>query len=361
MLFAPPERFDAETARSFRHDDPCIGHPARPCRRVPGAAMLRAMDLRLVEYFVAVIDHGSVTRAARALYIAQPSLSQAIRTLERQLGVHLFHRTGRKLVLTKDGAAFVEPARRLLRDMDRARAVTREVRTMRSGQLDLSALATLAVDPLTKLVGRFRQDHPGVLVNIMDAEGSSQVITDVRHGRAELGLTDLPVRGESLRSHELDQQEIALVLPPSLAMDLPDPVPLSAIADIPLVMEFGDIATRALVNDALRPTGHTIAVECAHRQAIWHLVKHGAGATFLPRDLANREPDGVGVRATIPRIQRRIGFVFRSGQLSPAAERFIELAGTSAAPADDHSAPAPGTPGPREKAAPGRTALHVEG
>ncbi|WP_443209948.1 LysR family transcriptional regulator, partial [Rhodococcus rhodochrous] len=61
------------------------------------------MDLHLVTYFVAVVDHGGITKAAQALYISQPSLSQAIRTLERRLDTTLFDRTGRRLTLTEDG------------------------------------------------------------------------------------------------------------------------------------------------------------------------------------------------------------------------------------------------------------------
>jgi DNA-binding transcriptional LysR family regulator len=287
------------------------------------------VDLRLVEYFVAVIDHGSVTKAAQALYIAQPSLSQAIRSLERQLGVQLFHRTGRQLVLSADGEAFVKPARRILQDVDRARSAVHDVRAMGSGQLDIAALATLAAHPLPELAGEFQRRHPGVLLNVIDPGGSARVVDAVRRGNAELGLTKLPLHNSSLRTYELHTQEIVLVLPPELAEQLPDPVPLAAVAGIPLVLEFTDSTTRTIVDDVLDTAMQTVAVECANRQAVWDLVAHGAGATFLPRHLAETELEGVVLRSTVPEIWRSVGFVHRPGPLSPAAEAFLAIAGIS--------------------------------
>ncbi|MCI2417642.1 LysR family transcriptional regulator [Saccharopolyspora sp. K220] len=311
------------------------------------------MDLRLVEYFVAVVDHGSVTKAAQSLYIAQPSLSQAIRSLERQLGVRLFHRTGRHLVLTPDGEAFVERARRILLDVDRARGAVHGVRTMDAGQLDIAALATLAAHPLPELAGEYQRRYPGVLLNIIDPGGPPRVVDEVRRGHAELGLTRLASpnsaqRNSSLVAHELGTQEIVLVLPPDLAERLPDPVPLDAVADIPLVLEFTGTTTRTLVDEVLDTAVQAVAVECANRQAIWDLVAHGAGATFLPRHLAERELEGVVLRATAPETWHRVGFVHRPGPLSPAAEAFLAVAGISAC------APSGGKPAPPEKAARGR-------
>src|SRR5437763_4983385 len=85
------------------------------------------MDLRQLEYLVAVVDHGGFTRAADALFVAQPSLSQGVRTLEAELGVPLFHRLGRRVELTSAGEALLEPARRMLRDATTARAAVAEV------------------------------------------------------------------------------------------------------------------------------------------------------------------------------------------------------------------------------------------
>ncbi|MGH3450376.1 MAG: LysR family transcriptional regulator [Haloechinothrix sp.] len=315
------------------------------------------MDLRLVGYFVAVVDHGGITKAAQSLYIAQPSLSQAIRNLERQLGVHLFDRSGRRLTLTEDGASFLVAARKILRDVEHARSKVHAVREGVTGRLELAALATLAVDPLPELASRLRREHPGILLNVIDPGGSAGVVTEVREGRAELGLTDLPVKTETLLSAPLGTQEIVLVLPPDMAADLPDPVPLRAVARIPLVMEPTDTTTRTLINDALDAAAGYIAVECAHRQAIWELVRHGAGATFLPRPLAENELKDVVVRSTVPEIRRSIGVVFRSGPLSPAALAFLELAGVS--PPVATIEPARRRPGPRatttSRRTPGRT------
>jgi len=282
------------------------------------------VDLRLIEYFIAVVDHGGVTRAAQALYIAQPSLSQAIRTLERRLGVQLFDRAGRQLRLTDEGEAFTVSARRILADVVRARQRVAAVRELRSGRLDMAALSTLAVEPLPRLVSTFNREHPGVLVSVSDPGSPAGVVSMVRQGGVELGLSELPVRSDTLRSMELFTQEICLVLPPALAQRLPDPVPVAHIAEIPLVLEGAAGPNRTAAHAV--PAGVTlqVVVECVHRQAIWALVANGAGATLLPRQVAEQEVTGVVVRSTTPRLERPVGLVFRPGALSPAAQAFID-------------------------------------
>lgn len=296
-------------------------------RRGSRCGNVRSVDLRLVAYFVAVVDHGGITKAAHALFIAQPSLSQAIRSLERQLGVKLFDRGARGLTLTDEGASFVEVSRRILDDVAHARSKAHAVRDRVTGRLELAALATLAVDPLPELAHALRARFGGIMLNVIDPGGSVGVVNEVRQGRAELGLTDLPVKSDTLHSRELATQEVTLVLPPDMAVELPDPVPLTAVAEIPLVMEPADMATRTLIDDALQAAIGHVAVECAHRPAIWELVRHGAGATFLPRKLAERELTDVVIRSTVPELRRSIGLVFRPGPLSPAAEAFLEVAG----------------------------------
>src|SRR5438874_5975005 len=133
------------------------------------------MEIRQVEYFVGVIDHGGFTRAAAELHVTQPSLSQGIRTLEGELGVPLFHRLGRTVTLTAAGSAFEVPARQLLRDVRTSTAAVAAVRGVAAGTLDLVALPTLAVDPLVGLIGAFRAAHPGVLIRVLSPATADDV------------------------------------------------------------------------------------------------------------------------------------------------------------------------------------------
>ena len=86
------------------------------------------MDIRQLKFFLAVVDHNGFSRAAKHLMVAQPSLSQAIATFERELGMPLFHRIGRGVVLSEAGTALVGPARVVLRDLDEAKAAMRHSR-----------------------------------------------------------------------------------------------------------------------------------------------------------------------------------------------------------------------------------------
>src|SRR3954468_8062994 len=128
------------------------------------------MDLRQASYVVAVVDHQTFTAAAASIPVSQPALSQAVAALERELGADLFHRIGRQVVLTHAGEAFVEPARRMLRDAEIARAAVADIAGLTAGRLEVVALPSLVVEPLVDIVGRFRRAHPGVLVRINEPE-----------------------------------------------------------------------------------------------------------------------------------------------------------------------------------------------
>src|ERR1700739_923832 len=126
------------------------------------------MDERRLQYFLAIVDEGGVTRAAERLRVAQPSLSQALRSFERELGVQLFDRVGRGLRLPSAGEALVGPARQVLRAIDEARGAVTGVVELSTGTLEIAALATLAVDPMAPLIGRFRERHPGIRVDVLE-------------------------------------------------------------------------------------------------------------------------------------------------------------------------------------------------
>ncbi|MGH2916388.1 MAG: LysR family transcriptional regulator [Solirubrobacteraceae bacterium] len=287
------------------------------------------MDERRLRYFLAVVSEDGVTRAAAMLHVAQPSVSQTLRSLESELGVALFDRVGRGLRLTSAGHELVAHARQILRSIDEARNAVAGVAQLRTGTLELAALATLAVDPMAALIGRFRARHPGVEVRVRAPDSAHTVGSLLRDGTCEIGAAHLPPPEGGLLAHKLGEQELLFVLPPSAAGERSGPILARELARTPLVVTPAGTSTRTLLEQALAAAAVTprIAVEVTAREAIVPLVLAGAGAALLPAPLADEaHRRGAIVRPARPQITRPIGLVHRDAVLSPAARTFLALA-----------------------------------
>jgi DNA-binding transcriptional LysR family regulator len=298
------------------------------------------MDERRLRYFLAVVDEGTVTRAAQRLRVAQPSLSQSLRAFESELGVQLFHRVGRGLRLSTAGEALIGPARQIQRAIDEARRAITGVLELQTGTLEIAALATLAVDPMASLIGRFRARNPGVEVRVLEPESADQVGALVSEGACELGAAHLPLLRDQLVGRPLGRQELQFVLPPNTPADQ-RPLGARELARTPLVVSPPGTSTRMLLEHALAAVGVTprIAVQTAAREAIVPLVLAGAGTALLPAPLAaEARRRGATVRSARPPITRTVGLVHRQGPLSPAANAFLALATESVA--QDRAGPA---------------------
>ena len=273
---------------------------------------------------VAVVEHGSFTAAAASIPVSQPALSQAVAGLERELGAPLFHRIGRRVALTPAGEAFVEPARRML--------------------LDVVARPTLVVEPLVGLGGRFRHQHPGVLVRISEPEDADSIAELVRTGESELGLGDIEFDAPDLATDRLGQQRLLAVLPPGTEPEDPSRITVRDLAALPLITTPRGTSTRRLLASALRrrepDTEPRIGVVTEHREAIVPLVMAGAGAAVLPEPIARSAAALGAVVLPLARpLSRPVVLVRRDAPLSPAAAAFrtlaLDLATTATATTDD--------------------------
>src|SRR5215469_7728711 len=128
------------------------------------------MDLRALEYFVTAADAGGFTKAAEQLGVSQPSLSDGIRKLEREFGTPLFHRVGRRVVLSEAGGVLLASARRIMQEVDEARLSMVALRGLRGGRVSVSAPPGLTVEPLVRIIGVFRRRYPAVTVEMRPTE-----------------------------------------------------------------------------------------------------------------------------------------------------------------------------------------------
>ncbi|WP_024793650.1 LysR family transcriptional regulator [Tomitella biformata] len=285
------------------------------------------MDFRQARYFLAVVENEGINGAADALSVAQPTVSQALRSLERELGVQLFFRIGRGMVLSAAGRSLIGPSRQLLRDVtaveDMLAADDGEV----AGRLDIAAFPGLGTGEFLDLVARYRGAYPKVSVRISDLRGESSSAGVIRDGHSEFVLAHLPVEGgDGLDVIELGSQEYWLVYPPGT--ELPEgTVRLAELPDIPMVFvprggSLGDAIEAGIRDSGARPP---IAVLTEHREARLPLVLAGVGGSLVERSVAELAKDRVVVRRCEPSFTRAFGLVFNAGALSPVGQAFVDL------------------------------------
>ncbi|QKW13800.1 LysR family transcriptional regulator [Verrucosispora sp. NA02020] len=279
---------------------------------------MTSIEVRQLEYFLAVHDYGGVTRAAKALHLSQPSLSQAIRSLERQLRTDLFLRVGRGLVLSAAGQALVGPARQVVRSVERAQVAVQRVRELHAGQISVAAGAGLVADPLAPWLGRFRRKYPDTVVRVEESESDDGVAELVRSGDCELGLTAGLIVCDELEQLLVSEQHVVLVSPPGTPCS-GGPVPLEQLAGVPMVV--GDRRGQAWTDVeramAARGVAATVVVEVARTSSTIPLVLAGVGSTFLTLRLAiEARARGAVVQEITPAQVRRLRLLRRPGDRS---------------------------------------------
>ncbi|MEV1133939.1 LysR family transcriptional regulator [Rhodococcus coprophilus] len=286
------------------------------------------MEFRQVEYFLAVVENDGINGAAAALGVAQPTVSQALRSLERELGVNLFHRIGRGMVLTAAGKSLIGPSRQILRDVNAVEELLSDSTDDVTGSLDLMVFPALATGPIVDLVARFRRAHPKSTVRFGDLRSEELAAGVIRDGHCEFVMAHLPLEdGVGLEVIELGEQEYWLVYPPGTDLP-PGPVALTALPDIPMVfVPRGGGSMSDEIDYAMRRAGvrRPIAVLTEHREARLPMVLAGLGGSFVERSLAESAQDVAVVRACEPTFTRPFGLSFAPDSLSKAGRAFVDL------------------------------------
>lgn len=270
------------------------------------------MELYLVRYFVTIVDHGTVAKAAHILYVSQPSLNQAVQTLENRLGTVLFDRAGGRWELTAAGRRFEVAARRILADVEQAKSAVAQVRELHAGGVDVAVNADFRIDPLVPVIARFRERYPALWVRVVDVAAPAGVTSALRAGEAEIGVAELSDEQQKFTEIPVGTQELVLAAAPELLGGLTGSVPRERVRSLPLVIDHGDRTTKALLADMIDTDAKNVAVDCAHPPAIWALVNRGVGATVLSRGLAAQQLPGARVLSLDPPLHRQWGLVTRA-------------------------------------------------
>lgn len=286
------------------------------------------MLLRHLRYLLAVADHGGFTRAAEALHVSQPTLSQQIRQLEESLGVDLFDRTSRSVKPTDAGQAYIECARRVLVELEAGKRALHDVKDLSRGSLRLAMTPTFMAYLVGPLVRDFVARYPGIHLEIFELS-----MDDIEAGLADdsldIAIAFTPVRNPDIecipafvetlgvmvgREHPL--YDSSLVLSPN------------DIAQLDFALLAPGYITRVSVDEYFRQHGITpkVQIEVNSVSTLLEVIRHAPLVTMLPEAIATEDRALRRLRVESEAPQRGAALLRRRNNYhSAAAVAFMEM------------------------------------
>ncbi|MGA8117282.1 MAG: LysR family transcriptional regulator [Actinocatenispora sp.] len=249
------------------------------------------MELRQIEYFVAVAEERHFTRAAQRMRVAQSGLSASVRSLERELGAALFVRSTRRVELTDAGRALLTEARHTLHTVAAAREAVAAVQGVLRGTLSIGTMQCLGGLDLAALLARFRTAHPGVEIQLRQAS-SPDLIDRVRTGEEDLAFVSVPCDGtDVVELTPLDEQPLIVACGPRHPLVDATAVPLGELVEETFVDFAPGWVTRDVTDHALRGAHLTrrVALEVNDVHSLLDLVAHGLGVALVPESFRHKQ------------------------------------------------------------------------
>jgi DNA-binding transcriptional LysR family regulator len=246
------------------------------------------MELRQLEYFVAVAEDANFTRAAERVHVSQSGVSAQIRQLERDLGAPLIDRSGRVATLTGAGAAALPHARAALAAAAAVRQAVDDVTGLLSGRIVVGMVTACTVTPLFDALAAFHLAHPGIEIALL--EGNSDWLIDrVRTGAADLaliGAAGAPPRG--LDALTIVSEGLVAAVPPSHPLAGQDAVTLAEVTGYPIVSLPAGTGVRAVFDQSCAVQGRRpdIALQATAPGAVADLAGRGLGVAILSGTMA---------------------------------------------------------------------------
>jgi DNA-binding transcriptional LysR family regulator len=285
------------------------------------------IDLLGLEAFVGVAELGSFTRAAEHLNLSQTAVTHRVKKLEGNLGVQLFRRSHRDVVLTEDGADLLPRIKNTLAGMDAELERVRARAVVRRQKLTLACPPTIAMKMLPEALRTFSASHPDVAVSVLDTS-ASEIGPLVANGIVEFGLTIIAASNQDLVTEALFTEDYLVVCPAAHAFSkrtqIGDQVTWAELLGEKLIRVNSQTANRFIVDQALgsRSEAPNWAYEVQHTITALKLVSEGLGLTVMPRSAVDalQTEDVCVLPLSRPSISRTIGILSRRNVgLSPLA------------------------------------------
>jgi DNA-binding transcriptional LysR family regulator len=289
------------------------------------------MEIRQLKAFVAIAEARTFTAAAHRIHYTQAALSMQIKQLEKEVGVPLFTRMPRRVVLTEAGERLLERAHHILREHDAALAELAELAVAKHGRLRVgSASGMVSSDSLPVILKQLRRTHPHADVSVSSGT-SEELVKKILGGEIDTAFISLPVEARNVETEMLSRDQLVAIASPRHRMAGQKVVSAFALAGERLILGERGGNTRRLIDEFFAEAGlrPTVAMELSRQQAIKNMVAADMGVGIVPLSVARDDVEkGRLVRWWIEgaRINWEMGVARLSGgYLSPVCQTFLDL------------------------------------
>ncbi|MGE4370719.1 MAG: LysR family transcriptional regulator [Burkholderiaceae bacterium] len=285
------------------------------------------INLRQLEAFVAIYEHGAVTRASEHLHVTQSAASRLLSRLERDLGFPLFMRVKGRLVPTDEAQAFYAEIQRNYLGIREIHRAAERIRELGTGTLRLCVMSTLTQGVVPDLVAQFFRLNPEISVTF-EVQTYSEVINRVKRGFSEIGIATLPVDERELDVTVISQSAAVCLIPKTFPLSNKQVIHIGDLQGVDYISV--PLARFRTVIDRLFEQHNVqrhIRIETRTILSAVSLVAGGAGVCVVdPFSLVAMQDNRIAVRPLMPSTQIQVGlFTMKENSLSPTARRFIQF------------------------------------
>src|SRR6516225_1641846 len=282
------------------------------------------MELRQLEYLVAVAEEANFTRAAQRVHISQSGVSAQIRQLEHDLGATLIDRSGRAATLTQAGEAAVKEAREILASAAALRQAVEEVTGLLSGRLTVGMVTACTITALFDALAAFHRAHPRVAITLLE-DDSATLVQRVHAGALDIALIGAAGPPPGLEAHPIVSERLAAAAAKDHPLSGRTRLTLNDLTGLPLICMPAGTGIRAVFEDSCLSQGLKleVALEASAAGTVMDLAARGLGVAVVSETIAAAHSDrlwsAVLDDASVPAL---LSLVWKAA-LSPAAAAFL--------------------------------------
>lgn len=286
------------------------------------------MDIRHLKYFIEVSRFSSFTRAADHLFVTQPTISKMIKNLEGELGVELFDRSRKQLVLTDAGRVILDQAQTIDKAFDNLQTELDDLLGLQKGHIRIGLPPIMDADHFIRILGDFHKIYPNITFQLLE-NGAKKIEEDINNDKLDVGITVLPTDEEEFHYFSFMKEELKVVVPPSHALATRKQIKLEELKDEQVILFNKDFALNDRITEACKEAGFIpkVVSESSQWDFIGKMIASELGISILPYSVSNLLKEEVyAINVVKPMIEWDLAIIWKKNHyLSYATKEWLKF------------------------------------